>query len=58
MRKEGAVFAGLEFAHGDCCAVMDCDLQHPPETLVEMYKLAVITDYISLRQTILFTTPT
>lgn len=37
--KEGAVFAGLEFAHGDCCAVMDCDLQHPPETLVEMYKL-------------------
>ena len=37
--EEGAVFAGLEFAHGDCCAVMDCDLQHPPETLVEMYKL-------------------
>lgn len=37
--KEGAVFAGLEYAKGDCCAVMDCDLQHPPETLVEMYKL-------------------
>jgi dolichol-phosphate mannosyltransferase len=37
--KEGAVFAGLEYAHGDCCAVMDCDLQHPPEALIEMYKL-------------------
>ena len=37
--KEGAVFAGLEFAHGDCCAVMDCDLQHPPEKIIEMYRL-------------------
>lgn len=26
-------------ASGDCCAVMDCDLQHPPETLVTMYRL-------------------
>lgn len=37
--KEGAVFAGLEYAKGDCCVVMDCDLQHPPETIIEMYKL-------------------
>lgn len=37
--KEGAVFAGLEYAHGDCCAVMDCDLQHPPKALLEMYRL-------------------
>ncbi len=37
--KESAIFAGLENASGDVCAVMDCDLQHPPETLVEMYKL-------------------
>lgn len=37
--KEGAVFAGLEHAKGDCCVVMDCDLQHPPETIVEMYRL-------------------
>lgn len=29
--KEGAVFAGLEHASGDCCVVMDCDLQHPPK---------------------------
>jgi dolichol-phosphate mannosyltransferase len=37
--KEAAMFAGLEQAKGDCCAVMDCDLQHPPEKLVEMYRL-------------------
>ena len=37
--KEGAVFAGLEHASGDCCVVMDCDLQHPPETLISMYHL-------------------
>ncbi len=37
--KESAIFAGLANAEGECCAVMDCDLQHPPETLVEMYRL-------------------
>ena len=37
--KESAMLAGLASASGECCAVMDCDLQHPPETLVEMYHL-------------------
>lgn len=37
--KEAAIFAGLERARGDCCAVMDCDMQHPPGKLVEMYRL-------------------
>ena len=37
--KEAAIFAGLEAARGDCAAVMDCDLQHPPEALVGMYRL-------------------
>lgn len=37
--KESTIFAGLSYAKGDCCAVIDCDLQHPPETLVEMYRL-------------------
>ena len=37
--KEAAIFAGLQMARGECCAVMDCDLQHPPETLPEMYRL-------------------
>lgn len=35
--KEGAIFAGLKAAVGDCAAVIDCDLQHPPELLSEMY---------------------
>ena len=37
--KEAAMFAGLEKARGDCCVVLDCDLQHPPEKIVEMYRL-------------------
>lgn len=36
--KEAAIFAGLAQASGDIIAVMDCDLQHPPETLIEMYR--------------------
>lgn len=35
--KEACIFAGLRHAKGDCCVVMDCDLQHPPETILEMY---------------------
>lgn len=37
--KESAMMAGLANATGDCVVVMDCDLQHPPETIVEMYHL-------------------
>ena len=37
--KESAIFAGLEQAGGDCCVIIDCDLQHPPEKIVEMYRL-------------------
>ena len=37
--KESAIIAGLAEASGDCCAVIDCDLQHPPEKIVEMYRL-------------------
>lgn len=37
--KEPAMFAGLERASGECCVVLDCDLQHPPEKIVEMYHL-------------------
>jgi dolichol-phosphate mannosyltransferase len=36
--KEAAIFAGLKAAAGDGVAVMDCDLQHPPETLLTMWK--------------------
>ena len=37
--KEAAIFAGLASAQGGCVAVMDCDLQHPPAVLVDMYRL-------------------
>lgn len=37
--KEAAIFAGLEASVGKCCAVIDCDLQHPPEKLIDMYRL-------------------
>ena len=37
--KEAAIMAGLACAKGDCCVVMDCDLQHPPETVAEMLHL-------------------
>ena len=37
--KEAAIFAGLQLALGDACIVMDCDLQHPPEIIPEMYNL-------------------
>ena len=26
-------------AKGDCCVIIDCDLQHPPEKIIEMYQL-------------------
>lgn len=37
--KEAAIMAGLAEAQGDCTVVIDCDLQHPPEKIVEMYAL-------------------
>lgn len=37
--KEAAISAGLASASGDCVVVIDCDLQHPPEKIVEMYRL-------------------
>lgn len=37
--KEGAIFAGLKNARGDCAVVIDCDLQHPPELIPQMYQM-------------------
>ena len=37
--KEAAIMAGLADSRGDCCVVIDCDLQHPPEKILEMYAL-------------------
>ena len=37
--KEAAISAGLSAVNGDCAVVIDCDLQHPPEKIIEMYRL-------------------
>lgn len=37
--KESAIYAGLSYAVGTCAVVIDCDLQHPPEKIIEMYRL-------------------
>lgn len=36
--KEGAIFAGLKSASGECAVLIDCDLQHPPELIPQMYR--------------------
>ena len=37
--KEAGIFAGLELATGDAVIVMDCDLQHPPQVIPQMWEL-------------------
>lgn len=36
--KEIAMLAGFDYATGDCCVVMDADLQDPPELVDQMLK--------------------
>ncbi|MDR1333702.1 MAG: glycosyltransferase family 2 protein [Holosporaceae bacterium] len=36
--KDAALTAGLEFSEGDCVIPMDCDLQDPPELILDMLK--------------------
>ena len=43
--KEAAMYAGLTATTGDYVAVMDADLQDPPELLVEMYDILKKEDY-------------
>lgn len=37
--KEAAIFAGLKMAGGNAVIVMDCDLQHPPQVIPQMWEL-------------------
>lgn len=37
--KEASIFAGLQLASGDAVIVMDCDLQHPPQVIPQMWEL-------------------
>ncbi|MDY2889683.1 MAG: glycosyltransferase family 2 protein [Candidatus Caccosoma sp.] len=43
--KEAAMYAGLKNSKGDYVAVMDVDLQDPPEKLLEMYDILENEDY-------------
>ncbi len=43
--KEAGILAGLEASTGDYVAMMDVDLQDPPELLEEMYEIIKNEDY-------------
>lgn len=43
--KEAGIFAGLKAATGDLVAMMDADLQDPPELLKQMYEGIVTEDF-------------
>lgn len=43
--KEAGLYAGMQAAKGDYVAVMDVDLQDPPELLVQMYEILQSDDY-------------
>jgi glycosyltransferase involved in cell wall biosynthesis len=42
---QAAFTAGLEYSHGDIVAMMDGDLQDPPELFTEMYKMITEEGY-------------
>ena len=43
--KEAALLAGLQYSSGAYTAVMDADLQDPPEMLIDMYEALTNEDY-------------
>lgn len=43
--KESAIYAGLEKSKGDFVAIMDVDLQDPPQLLLDMYKGVAEEEY-------------
>lgn len=46
--KESAMYAGLKNAKGDYVVLMDADLQHPPQTLIEMLDIITKEDFDSV----------
>ncbi len=43
--KESAIYAGLKEASGDYIVLMDADLQHPPEIIVDMFENIKTREY-------------
>ena len=43
--KESAIYAGLKESTGDYVAIMDADLQDPPDLLKEMYETLLTKEY-------------
>ena len=43
--KEAGMYAGLKSSTGDYVAIMDVDLQDPPEKLIEMYRIIKEEEY-------------
>ena len=43
--KEAAMYAGLQASTGDYVAIMDVDLQDPPDLIPEMYETLLTTDF-------------
>ena len=43
--KDASMYAGLQASTGDYVAILDADLQDPPELLIEMYKTLKEEDY-------------
>ena len=46
--KEAAMYAGLKNVTGDYAAIIDADLQHPPQMLIDMYHGIVDEHYDSV----------
>lgn len=48
--KEAAMYAGLKEAKGDYVAILDADLQDPPDLLPEMFKMLADCDCVATRR--------
>ena len=46
--KDASMYAGLKHSTGDYVAIMDCDLQDPPELLIDMYNILKNEKYDSV----------
>ena len=43
--KEAAIFAGLKKSNAELTILMDCDMQDPPELIIDMYKAVKLENY-------------